>query len=68
MNTEKMSKKLRYKYTVETGWRETYEFCHEQRIAALQFAEIAVANKQLTEAEVEAGKTPKVTITIEEEV
>ena len=69
MNKEKMNKgPVRFKYTVETGWREVYTFCDKQREAALRFAEMAVANKQMTEAEVEAGKTPKVTITIEEEV
>lgn len=57
---------VEFKYTVECGWREAYEFCHEQREAAFAFAELALANKRLTEAEIERGEKPKVTITIEE--
>ena len=57
---------VEFKYTVECGWREAYEFCNEQRETALAFAETAVANKQPTESEIERGVKPKVTITVEE--
>lgn len=67
MNKEKLdSGSVEFKYTVECGWRETYEFCNEQRDSAFAFAEVALANKRPTEAEIERGEKPKVTITIEE--
>lgn len=67
MNKEKFkSRPLEFKYTVECGWREIYEFCNEQREAAFAFAEMALANKRPTEAEIERGEKPKVTITVEE--
>ena len=67
MNKEKFKgEPIEFKYTVECGWRETYEFCYEQREMAFVFAELALANKRLTEAEIEKGEKPKVTITSEE--
>ena len=41
MNKEKfMDGQTEFKYTVECGWRESYEFCYEQRETAFAFAEM----------------------------
>lgn len=69
MNKEKMREEnVRFTYKVETGWREEYTFCHEQRETAFMFAEMAVANRERTESEIAECRYPKAVITIEEEV
>ena len=67
MKSQKFNRgQVKFKYTVETGWREVYEFCDEQKNTALTFAQMAVANRLMTESEIADGKKPTVTITIEE--
>lgn len=69
MKSEKLKAgNVRFTYKVETGWREEYTFCHEQRETAIAFAEMAVANRERTDAEIADGRYPKAIITIEEEV